>query len=242
MAHGRPDWGLTSATKITYPITDLGEHAARMGSIVTFDRRGDVKFLDDWRDGLDKWHFYSVVAAGTHRLTTLGMRSGPYSLYMYPGVASGAQHIAELSLPYTTTTRIGLEFSIALNTLSAPAWAKLRPQSTLLGYEWGLRYNTLSNTLQYLDSTNNWATLDETLGLVDAYWNFHTLKIVGDLETGNYVRALVDGNPYDMSAIAGRSLGVWSSNRILLQLGVDYDIDSDLATLFDDIIVTQNEP
>ena len=55
MAGETPDYGRLSAQATVFPVTDLGELAARLGSIVSHDRRGDVIWLDGFEDGLDKW-------------------------------------------------------------------------------------------------------------------------------------------------------------------------------------------
>jgi len=57
VAHGTPDWGVTAGARTVYQMTDLGELAVRLGSIVTHDRRGDVIFLEDFEEGMGRWRF-----------------------------------------------------------------------------------------------------------------------------------------------------------------------------------------
>jgi len=63
MAHGTPDWGVTASKKTIYSLHDMGELAVRLGSIVSFDRRGDVIFSDSFQNGLGKV-YASGVGAG----------------------------------------------------------------------------------------------------------------------------------------------------------------------------------
>ena len=55
MTHGVQDFGASSGQNSTYGLTDLGELAVRLGSPVSFDRRGDVVMMETFEDGLDAW-------------------------------------------------------------------------------------------------------------------------------------------------------------------------------------------
>ena len=55
MGHGYPDYGTQGPVSTVHSIQDLGELAVRLGSIVTFDRRGNVLWLDGFDSGIGAW-------------------------------------------------------------------------------------------------------------------------------------------------------------------------------------------
>ncbi|GAI49683.1 unnamed protein product, partial [marine sediment metagenome] len=61
MSRGQPDYGSSAVKEVAGTLADMGELAARLSSIVEYDRRGDVVYLDDFEEPVLKW---SPLAAG----------------------------------------------------------------------------------------------------------------------------------------------------------------------------------
>ena len=59
---GLPDYGMYAALENMGRLVDYGELAARLGSIVTFNREGNIVFWDDFENTPLKWDEYFTGA------------------------------------------------------------------------------------------------------------------------------------------------------------------------------------
>ncbi|GAI90305.1 unnamed protein product, partial [marine sediment metagenome] len=83
MPHGTPDWGLVGPKDTVYGLDDLGEHAVRLGTPHLWDRRGDVIWMSDFREGLgDVGTFVGPGAGGSVVLHTEYARQGAYCVQL----------------------------------------------------------------------------------------------------------------------------------------------------------------
>jgi len=90
VAHGAPDWWGTEQTSTVHLVQDVGELAARLGSIVTFDRRGNVIWLTSFEDGLQGTSFGVDHVDSKGTLSTNRALGGAYSIRLDPRGAADA--------------------------------------------------------------------------------------------------------------------------------------------------------
>jgi hypothetical protein len=242
MTHGVPDWGVTNAPRNIYQVLDLGELAARLGSIDAFDRRGDVVFLDDFEDGLAHWATGGSGAGNDVRLTRARSRSGAYSAKLTPGTTLGQSAIMVHRQPLAFWSPSGAEFSFNLADNISYLDLFLTTQDAAQLVTYGIRYDRLFTRLRYLGPGGPWITFDPAVpDLLDAY-TFQTMKLVVNPEAERYARLQVNSTTYDLAAylpfVAAPAGAPWLS----MQLEV-IDIGALAAPLrVDDVILTQNEP
>jgi len=103
MAHGQPDYGMYTLANTIYRLTDMGELAARLGSINTYDRRGDVIFLDSFESGLTAWSPSSACTGSDLVQSAKHARSGGFSAKFVCG--SDGTRQAQLAKQYSNYTR-----------------------------------------------------------------------------------------------------------------------------------------
>ena len=226
-------------------VTDLGELAVRLGSIVTFDRRGDVYWLDGFEEGVAK---FAATAVGTGAGVALALdycRSGNWSCGLTAG--SDAGHYAKIArlFPYPALSRWGFECSwsfdsdlerfeigVEVDDGSGAVWTGV------------LSYLLADEKLQYKDAdTGTWADLATSVKLYDDYGMFNGMKLVLDLVDGEYERAILNESEYDMNGLALEE-GVSAVETPLIRLTLQNTGDSGKNSIVyvDDVIVTQNEP
>lgn len=242
MVHGTPDWGLTAGQATVYQLTDLGELAVRLGSIVSFDRRGDVVWLDDFEDGANKWE---VAVAGTGAavaISTARARNGAQSILLTAG-SDGARY-AQIghfqAIP--SLSNLGVEFSFAhiaaLDNLLLEL--DVNTGSRLLTPR--IRYDEVNSLILYKDA----AGVDQELGpsnfFTADWYRFSTIKLVVDLEAEEYVRLIVDLTVFNMAGIplaAEDNSAAGNASTTIRNTG---DAGFNNKVYVDDVILTQNEP
>lgn len=242
MAHGTPDWGITAGRQTIHQLTDLGELAARLGSPITFDRRGDVVFWDDFECGLAKWIANNAGTGAAVALDTGFARSGENSVRLTAGSTSTMRAGILHYEPFPVLSRIGFEIHVHMpfgngafewNVQLADGAAKLNA---------GVRYDDATNQLQYRDTLNNWVTFATGVDMLGGQRAFHAGKLVIDFDTREYVRFIADAVTYDLSGIDPQSFASPEAPHMLVGASWFDDAGTNDYALVDDAIITQNEP
>lgn len=242
MPHGRPDWLLTSATRQTFPLTDLGELAARLGSIVTFDRRGDVVFLDGFEDGLIKWSQATSGTGAAVAVDTANARNGAQSIKLTGGSDTGRSAQITHRQPVQLLGSVGVEVSFYYDSQNDNLSIQVTLNDGQGTWDFEVRYTQSTSLLEYLDSGGAFQTLDDSKVLTQLSKQFHTLKVVLDMSTMTYRRVLLDSSAYDLSGIGGSAGVVGNSPEVTATVRQLSRAGSNDALYVDDAIFTQNEP
>lgn len=243
MAHGQPDFGLYAVKKTVHGLADNAELAARLGSIVTFDRRGDVLWLDGFESPVVKWIVTTDGAGGGAEVSPDAARNGGFSCKLTTDILTDDWVSLSHYLPYPVVSKIGIEVSFTMTT----------NLKSLLVAEWlydgsdfhsaQVMYFSIDNKLQYLDNRGFFQDLVTDLDLYTAQTTFHTIKLVIDLETHKYVRVIFNETEYDMSALSyahtpdPATIPNWRQ-----QITITTGVDAAQSVYVDDVILTQNEP
>lgn len=242
MPHGGPDWGTLGPLGTIYTIEDLGELAARLGSIVTFDRRGNVVWLDDFESGIGKWEPYFVGTGAALASTSEAARNGAFSAELTKGTDTSDHTQMGHTWYYPTVSKVGFEVSFTSNgNLTYIIFRQQLFDGT--NRHWAeLRYDHITNKLQYLDKNEAYQDLATNLVLTVGYYAFHTIKIVIDIATRKYVRVILDNVEYDMSTIDYRVTAPFAILSWVQVVKIDEGIAGNQSICVDDVILTQNEP
>lgn len=242
MPHGYPPWsGVKKRTVTSLPV-DLGELAARLGSAVTFDRRGDVIFIDSFDSGYHKWiASYGGDGGGVH-ISTKTARTGAYSTKLVTGKASTGHASLDKYHFEPVLSKVGLEASFA--PISADPLTRLSIYHyTGEGYYlFQVRYDYATETLEYLDSGPHWHELAAGLAFFPNYTSFNSLKLVVDLEDNEYERVVFNANTYPLKDVAAVWVPGESAPYMALGISAVGDADDNYTVYLDDVIFTQNEP
>jgi len=228
----------------TYTLTNMAELAVRLGSINTFDRRGDVVWFDDFESGaINKWENLVHISPGAVTPSAVMARNGAFSaMFTGAGVAptgTGIYHyerfpvLGLVGFEASFTLQIGLDRVEFLSDFFDGADSRF----------FGVRYNQATQTLEYVDRLGAWVPLATGLDIFGYISLFHTIKFVVDLRSNQYVRCLLDNRSYPMANIAGQvvvgapAVPCWRILAASLS-----DTVTGVVNYMDDIILTQNEP
>jgi len=223
-------------------MTDLGELAARLGSPITFDRRGDVIFFDSFEDGLCRCLHSQSQGQTVINPFAQGARTGGFCAEITLPGGSGASGSIAYYRPLPVLGRVGMEYSWSAeqDDRSIYCWLLFligtRYVTGRLGYNHDTGYVFYQNSDG--DDVNLAAQMVNRLQWV--LWN--TMKVVVDVDAEEYVRAIVNDVEYDMSGIALRAYTGAEQRRSLYLIETNAVEAVTRRFFVDDIIVTQNEP
>ena len=242
MPRDLPDWGALSAQQTIHEISDLGELAARLGSVVTFDRRGDVMWIDEFECGFAKW---STVAGGTGASIAESddrARNGGTSI-KFTSRSDGAGTVEmNHSEPFPALSRLGLEVSISM----ASVIDSLEVSFTLFDgdkqTQFSVWWEEATEKLWYPDVDGNTVTLETGIKLLRSASIFHTFKLVLNGNDNTYERIIVDAHEYRIDGIAGYAIGASNSVYVRARVRLWGRSGENDVLYADDVIITQNEP
>jgi hypothetical protein len=240
--HGLPDWGVTAGAQTVYQMNDLGEAVVRLGSPVSFDRRGDVIRIDSFEDGLANWNVYGSAPGGAVYLSLLASRSGLYSVKLIgpsdPALISWLAHSSD----YPVRSNLGFEISFSV----LAAVGRLRFQVTVWdGTEastCGIMYDGTAKTLSYYAANGAYTPFATGIDLSNVPTPFYTSKLVVDIVNNQYLRYIFGANQYDLSGIPMYTAPSPLPPHALFQVLLTGLAGSNPSIYVDDYILTQNEP
>jgi len=242
MAHTRPDYSTQHKMKTIYGEVDNAELSARLNSINHFDRRGNVFFMDDFENSLNKWNPTLNGLGAAVVISATRSRSASSSCKLTAG-SNGAcwAGIARIhTLPVLSS--VGFECSFAVDTINT--YFQIRPWiytgAMLLSPV--IEINDNDNTIKYTDDLGAQINLTTATTFRNSEYLFHTVKLVVDYNTQEYVRCIFDNTTYNMAGIPIQAAAdATGSSIVFLALNVGRAANNDIVYV-DDVIFTQNEP
>lgn len=242
MAHGQPDYGAYAPKETVGSMADNAELAARLGSIVTYDRRGDVVWYDDFESATLKWSSLGTDADADADISAAYARGGAFSCKITCGTGPTNRGGIQTYKPPPALSKVGLEvhWTRPLSDLVTVDF-NLYVRHPSKDWDAGIRWVDATGTLEYWDGAA-WQTIEAGLGGRASYYLFHPIKFVIDLENDLYHRLIFQNREWDLSAypVATGGGGAIVETRI----EVDSMGSGVLAPVYyvDDVILTQNEP
>ncbi len=219
----------------------FAEHAARTGSPMVFDRRGNFLYSDDFESATLKFSS-TPSAGGSNTRSTDTARTKDFSLKMITGPTAGVfNQIAYFHNDFHNGTKIGSQISFAtVETGNFDVRNRIIFNSGTQVMEGNIVF--LGQTLFYLNAAGGFTAISSNLPIRSSIFEWSTLKLVIDIQTRQYVRAIFLGQAFDLSGIA---LNV-SSNTLLRLLTTVFTlttyVNAAKTAYFDNYILTENEP
>lgn len=242
MTHGQPDFGMYAPKETVYSAADMAELAVRLGSIVSYDRRGDVVWMDDFETPRLRWDKTLNGVGSAIALSYERAKSGNQSVKLDAGTTdSGYVHI-DNAFAILNPSRLGFEITFSLNNADIIFQQSVRPYVSGYRYYPYIRYDMSTEKLQLLGDDNLWKDIF-TIDLNKTSHNEHTIKSVIDLNNETYVRLLIDDYEIDVSSYGLYKLTTTQPTGIYVEYWVTGITATSYNSVFaDDFIITQNEP
>ena len=241
MVHTLPDYTSKWKNRTISSLVDNGELAARLGSIVTYDRRGNVVWMDDFEHSANKW---SLLGAGTGNnlgISAAASRNGDSSMELTTG--NDGARLAQMRqiLGYPALSNHGLEFSFTYADELDYLRASFSIYDGALVHQFWINIDQTNQRVQYYDDGGNWVNTGITFEEIHFQPVFTPVKIVADVINNNYVRLIYGAETFDMAGI-GTLAGIDASEpQIRILIAAHSNVAKNATVYIDDVIVTQNE-
>ncbi len=242
MPRGQPDFGLYAVKETVASLSDLGELAARLGSIVTYDRKGDVVWFDDFQGDLAAWLKYKGGAGADAYITADNAKRGAFCCKMISGGDGGGYMAITHYGGGLVFSKLGVEVSFTLNAFITQLRVPFLYYDGTNFYDAEIRYFPIDREIKYRGSDNLFHSFATLTKLSTSGYVFHTLKYVIDLPNGKYNRVLLDNVVYDLSDIAIKIRTSTEFPYLSLNIGAFTEEDVNKTSYVTDVIITQNEP
>lgn len=229
----------------TYTLSDMAELAARLGSIDTFDRRGDWVWGDNFEDNINKWELSAPGTGASIALSGEAARNGVSSAKLIVGEEDGSISRLRKFLPLPVDSKIGFEISFSSDTRLESIEIRVVFWTGTTTNEARFRYTPGAGSRPLELWSGGWVTFATVATqLRESTLLFHTVKLVIDTSTGQYIRLILDDLEYDISAYSYDSTSLVFAAYLewWIQVEGDSGLGVNAVCHLDDAIITQNEP
>lgn len=245
MVHGAPDWRRGSGSRIVFAVTDLGELAARLGSIDTFDRGGDVFWLDDFESSLNSWATSLAGTGAAAAISTASARNGGSSVALTPGSDGGLSAAIQHEAPLIRLSPMGFEFSFTVQDDVSIVEMYMEvydggPSAASFRVRWVRALEQLQ--VWQGGAAPAWATVQTGVALYSDDGLFNTMKLVGDPDNGDILRVVLNQWTPDVSAYERGIFITTDAAHVRVGIIVYGTAAANPTSYVDDVILTLNEP
>lgn len=220
----------------------LAEQASRIGGVMSYDQRGDLLWQDDAESPTVR---YGTGGTGSVARSNDTARCGSFCYKLVTGATANDDIYMNWYLTdFHDNTKIGVECSFASASVKMYIdfifWYF---DSSGNQYTPAVRFDTAAKTASVLIPGGAWQTIGTSIGYYNSVYNWATMKLVFDISTMKYVRALVFGEELDASAYSIYKPNAFAFSRSLWPLVSVTTTENVAKTVYaDNIIVTENEP
>lgn len=242
MSRGQKDYGQYAVKEVTASLSDMGEVAARLGSIVTFDKRGDVIDFDNFEEPLLKWDTYATGSATWPYLYSEDAKSGSQSILLNSGAIAGDYVRIRKGYSVLASKKLGIEISFGCDYGNDYLYLRLTYFDDTNGYITEVKLDLKNNKAYILDEDDNYTEI----GVIDVRTKrdflYYSMKLVVDFDTLKYIRFLFANTEFDLSAYSLRTEATGGQPRVETLIKTEHISGADSKVRVDDVIWTQAEP
>jgi len=240
--YGLPDYGMYAALENMGNLVDSGELAARLGSIATFNREGNIVFLDDFESTPIKWVRNTVGAGSFAGYSSEEAISGGQSVKLLTGAVVYDYAQIERYFPRFATGKQGIEVAFSNEAKNYVFSMNLYLRRTTFTYDPKVDINFNENSVALYASDGSWHDVLTDIEFSDTVNLFHHLKVVIDTNIHKYVRVMVDRHEVNVEeyGLPTTTLPTDESDGVRLRART-YATEAGKVYL-DSLILTQNEP
>lgn len=241
VAHGSPDYGPRQPKSIGYANQDLAELAARLGSIITFDRRGDTVWLDNFEDNVNKWEASYTGNGASVALSTTRALSGAKSCALTPGDVVGNRASIKKRTGALAPGKIGFSIADSINDLHSKHILEIEYYDGTNYHFAAVQYDIVNQVLQYQDSNEDFQTFASSVDFKENTSLFYNLKLVIDTVNSKYTRFITDSTEYDLSSYSYSHSSSSTTPQLVASFHAYNNSAANNTSYCDDARISQNE-
>ncbi|MBA7581835.1 hypothetical protein ES708_23746 [subsurface metagenome] len=241
MPRGQADFGMYAPKTVTSTLADMGELAVRLSSIVEYDRRGDVIYLDDFEEPVLKWSPLAT-GAGYVRLDNTRAKSGCQAVKLYTDIGGYADARITRFFSVFGVLRAGIEISFSTLSTGCNLSFLISYWDGTVGYQATVTFLGADKKLYITSPTGLDLVEVATIGRLRDETLFYPMKLVADFIEHKYVRLLFGGNEYDISTLPIPTFGHTGGAYLLVNLTLTDVVAGGHNVWVDNFILTMSEP
>lgn len=241
MAKSAPDYSNVRSYGPMERLDDDGELAARLGSIVTFQRGGRVVFLDDFSTGINKWDDTSYGTGASVAPTVEVSKSKGFCCKMVAGSDGSAAAKIVKRLPYPDLNSFGVEVSFVIEAHTDYIDIVLSRMDGTNEHTFYVRYSVDDETLSIKDTSGNYEVVISDLVLTAQATLFHTIKLIAGLEEDEFIGVFVNETWTSLEDKPAYVFAQSDSPHVRVDVKLWGEAGYNAFSYFDDIIITQAE-
>ena len=241
MAHGTPDYGIGAPASTIYIVQDLAELAARIGSVDTFDRRGNIIWFTNFEDGIHGWIKEANRPLSSISWSAESARTGSFCMKVIMELPRISRVKASYRLPILVFSRAGVEFCFDCHIFLSRFTIKHQLYDGTRIHEAGIQWNSLGGTMNYWGTDGYWHALEPPYPLKRELHLYHTAKLVIDPTTGKYVRFILDNAFWDIKDLSYFRDTDPSAPCIIPSIEFLSEVSEVIVSHVNHVIITQNE-
>jgi len=176
----------------------IGELAARLGSPVNWERRGQVTRIMTFESGLSEC---LTEAFGTGSLVELcpeTWQTGGYSCHLQTGEYTDSRADVSIYTDFSPSTTLGFEVAFSIGVKPAHLYFYFSVYDGSYEYRGWLHFVKAASEMRFYNSSAGWSTVDAFLPYEEDKL-FYSVKGVIDIDSGMWKRVLLNGSEYDLS-------------------------------------------
>jgi len=242
MVHTLPDYTTKYKLVKVFANIDNAELAARLGSISTEDRRGNMIWYDNFEDNINKWVTNTTGSGGSIALSTDQAHDGTKSVKLVTGNIAGNTATMIKYMNYTELTKMGFEIRHTLNSSIKHIVQAIYIFTGTTMYHAATKTDIQNNRLQILKQDGTWETIETGHTFYFAQSLFDYSKIVVDPQTGKYERWIYNNKTHVLNTYNMQSTADTTGAHIEYWFEITTNTNSNEEIYADAFIVTRNEP
>jgi hypothetical protein len=242
VGHDTPDWGGKYVNEQFYPLDDMAELAVRLGSPVTYDRRGAVVWLYGFDDGVGDVGPSTTGVGSAVALSSAIWETPPFSCKLQSGTSDGAQAWIERRMAIPTAPRVGFAASVRFSSNVSKVYHDIYHYDGATDNFSYLLVDEDADVLQVRTREAGMVTLIDPLPDLRTGYYFSHLKLVVDLSDHSLVRAIFDDQEFDLSGYHMAEAADTQAPNLRVRLTNEGHNLVAAVVNVDNIIITANEP
>jgi hypothetical protein len=239
---GVPDYGMYAALENMGKLVDSGELAARLGSIVTFNREGNVIFWDDFERTPLKWEAQESDPGSSAKYSDETALFGGQCVKLVTGNVIGYTAGICRTFPRFTDGKEGIEIAFKNESQNYKFTISGYMKRVTYWFKFEVRVDFNVNKIELYADDSQWHDIVTGIEFSSEGHLFHSIKLVLNEKDGTYVRLLINRHEYNIEDY-GIPYQVFPTNE---SFQVRFEIETyetEIAPLYlDNFILTQNEP
>jgi len=237
-----PDYTREMVLKGAAGFTGLEELAARLGSIVPWDVKGNIVLMEDFESELTEWTDLSSGGASSAVRSSRHKFSGDWSVKLYRDALADAEAVLYRDFHYPGASKYA--------TFARFCWTsdmrKVRLAVTFCNgsteYQALVDYDLATTTLSVITTGYTNHNVDTALNLTPDVYTWYPVLVTFDLATGYYDKLYLADKEYDISDVLFYSLTPETSPKGEIVVAALPGDSTAFTTYVDDIIIAKNVP